>query len=139
MTALRTLDQERAAAALHAVEEVRGRDVAREYRSHAEGLPAMLVSSGLAPALAFLSAKGAGGKGGEPKAPGYLARHLATWVLPQVFGREPARDPILECFQSITGCDSTRYRIAEREALELAVWIKRFAQAYLPRPEGGGE
>lgn len=134
MSALRTLDQERAAAALRAVESIRGPRVAADYRTQAQGLPAMLVSSGLAPTLAFLAAKGTD----EDKAHAHLAQHLAAWVLRQVFGEEPAGEPASCCFHRITEADSVTYRRAEREALELAVWIKRFAEAYLPKKEGGG-
>lgn len=134
MSALRTLDQERAAAALRAVESIRGGRVAGDYRTQAQGLPAMLVSSGLAPALAFLAAKGSD----EGKAHAHLARDVAGWVLRQVFREEPGGDAASRCFRRITEADSSTYRRAEREALELAVWIKRFAEAYLPKKEGGG-
>jgi CRISPR-associated protein Cmr5 len=135
MSPARTLDQERAEAALRAIEEVRGKPLAGDYRTQAQGLPAMLVSSGLGPALAFLAAKGAD----EGKAHGHLARHVASWVLSEVFGeREPAGgDVVASCFRRITASDSSTYRRAEREALELAAWIKRFAEAYLTKGEGG--
>ncbi len=136
MSAARTLDQERAAAALKAVERVCGTTLESDYRTQAQGLPAMLVSSGLAPALAFLAAKGSE----KDKAHGRLAHDVATWVLSQVFGEEErgSDDVVMRCFRRITGSDSSTYRRAEREALELAVWIKRFAEAYLPKREGRG-
>lgn len=129
MSALRTLDQDRAREALEAVESVRGEPVAADYRAQAQGLPAMLVSSGLAPALAFLAAKGT-------EAHARLARHVAAWVLDQVFGESEGDDAVARCFLLITEADSSTYRRAEREALELAVWIKRFAEAYLEKREG---
>lgn len=129
MSAPRTLDQERAAAALRAVEEVRDKPHRSEYRSLSEGLPALLVASGLAPALAFLAAKADRGK---PH--GELGRQVAAWVLERVFDERPqGNEALARCLQRITQGDSATYRQAEHEALELAVWIKRFAQAYIEK------
>jgi CRISPR type III-B/RAMP module-associated protein Cmr5 len=136
MTDKRTLEQQRVEAALRSVESV-PREAAEEYRSLAQGFPAMLVSSGIAPALAFLEArakrtKEKDNKDSKVNASALLSSHVAKWVLENCFKETSSGNtPGQQCLKKLSGVDSVRYRLAEREAVEFAVWVKRFAQAYL--------
>ncbi len=123
MNQLGTLDQRRAGAALEAVTDVERSNAAKEYATQAKGLPALLISSGLAPTLAFLA--------GKTDAHRRLAADVSRWVLERVLGRSGAEDPTRECLRRLSESDSATYRRAEGEALEIATWLKRFAQAYL--------
>jgi CRISPR type III-B/RAMP module-associated protein Cmr5 len=123
--AVRTLTQQRAGAALAAIEAVRRQRWQADYKRQAKGLPAMLLASGLAPTLAFLSSKG--------DAHAELAGHISSWILHSVFGKD--EDGSVErCLHALAEADSAGYRRAEGEALEIAGWLKRLADAYL---EGG--
>jgi CRISPR type III-B/RAMP module-associated protein Cmr5 len=123
--AVKTLTQQRAAAALAAIETVRRQRWEADYKRQAKGLPAMLLASGLAPTLAFLWSKGG--------AHAELAAHISSWILRSVFGKD-GDGSVERCLRALAEADSAGYRRAEGEALEIAGWLKRLADAYL---EGG--
>lgn len=118
----RTLDQQRVGWALEAIDRV-GRGQAQDYARQAKGLPAMLLASGLAPCLAFLESK----KGGHA----LLAQHVSGWILRAIFGHDGDEGSVKRCLAELSRADSATYRRAEAEAIELAGWLKRFADAYL--------
>jgi len=123
-SALWTLEQERAKHAWDCVQEVKDKHkhFASDYRAIAVKVPSLIVTNGLGQTLAFLKAKG-----NEHEV---LYRHLTDWV-----GRKVnANGDLLNWL--LNTATSQQYRLATMEALALLQWLKRFAEAELPK---GGE
>jgi CRISPR-associated protein Cmr5 len=123
-SALRTLEQERAKHAWDCVQEVKDKPFAGDYRTIAVRVPSLIVTNGLGQTLAFLKAKGKGEPGNEHEV---LYRHLADWV-----GRKVNADGDLLSWL-VNTATSQQYRLATMEALALLQWLKRFAEAELPK------
>ncbi len=118
-----TLQQERAASAWAQIEQVEAhlRDVKKEYGSLVRGLPAMILSDGLAQTLAFLLAKGKG----DAKKPHQAAyEHLSAWVCQRLNAGKN-----MDLLQWVLQKSSADYRRATTEALAYLHWLKRFAEA----------
>lgn len=97
------------------------------YGALARKTPALIMSAGLGQTLAFLRAKGKGKGWNEHQ---MLYNHLSVWVV----GRLSVNaSDLLEVVRQNT---SEVYRLATVEALAFLVWLKRFAEAELPEPEG---
>jgi CRISPR-associated protein Cmr5 len=118
---LRTLEQERAKHAWECVQEVKDRTFAGDYRSIAVKAPSLILTNGLGQTLAFLRSK--------PDRPHFqsLYHHLARWVGEKV----RADGDFLNWL--VSEADSQQYRLATMEALALLQWLKRFAEAELPK------
>jgi CRISPR-associated protein Cmr5 len=123
-SALRTLEQERAKHAWDCVQEVKDKPFAGDYRTIAVKVPSLIVTNGLGQTLAFLKAKGKGEPGNEHEV---LYRHLTDWV-----GRKVHADGDLLSWL-VNTATSQQYRLATMEALALLQWLKRFAEAELPK------
>jgi CRISPR-associated protein Cmr5 len=123
-SALRTLEQERAKHAWDCVQEVKDKPFAGDYRTIAVRVPSLIVTNGLGQTLAFLKAKGKGEPGNEHEV---LYRHLTDWV-----GRKVNADGDLLSWL-VNTATSQQYRLATMEALALLQWLKRFAEAELPK------
>jgi CRISPR-associated protein Cmr5 len=123
-SALRTLEQERAKHAWDCVQEVKDKPFAGDYRTIAVKVPSLIVTNGLGQTLAFLKAKGKGEPGNEHEV---LYRHLTDWV-----GRKVNADGDLLSWL-VNTATSQQYRLATMEALALLQWLKRFAEAELPK------
>jgi CRISPR-associated protein Cmr5 len=120
-SALRTLEQERAKHAWDCVREVKDKPFAGDYRAIAVKVPSLIVTNGLGQTLAFLRSK--------PDRPHFQAlyRHLADWV-----GRKVnANGDLLNWL--VNTATIQQYRLATMEALALLQWLKRFAEAELPK------
>lgn len=119
-----TIEQKRAQFALSRVREVSSnqRRIAGRYRQEVMGLPSMVLTNGLGQTLAFLKAKGAGSQNEHATA----YRHLNDWVRAQL----SLGDDLLE---AVTQMDVSVYRLAQSEALAVLGWLKRFAEAELPK------
>jgi len=120
-SALRTLEQERAQHAWSCVQEVKDKPFAGDYRTIAVKVPSLIVTNGLGQTLAFLRSK--------PDRQHFqlLYRHLADWV-----GRKVHADGDLLNWL-VNEATSQQYRLATMEALALLQWLKRFAEAELPK------
>jgi CRISPR-associated protein Cmr5 len=118
----RTLEQERAAFALDHVEKVKGGDQKAKYKTQLLKLPSRLHSNGLGQTVAFyLSA-------GEGKPEWEICRWLGDW-LGKDHRKIYAGGKLL--IHQIAEQDEDRYREASAEARALAVWLKRFAEAFI--------
>lgn len=104
-----------------------GDEFRKDYGSLARKTPALILSAGLGPTLAFLRAKG---KDKEWDEHNILYSHLSGWVVKRLPGN-PA-----DLLQVIRQNGSDIYRLATVEALAFLTWLKRFAEAELPEPEG---
>lgn len=118
----RTLEQERAAFALANVESVKGGDQKAKYKTQLLKLPSRLHSNGLGQTVAFyLSA-------GSDKPEAKICQWLETWLGEGHRRIYQGRESLIH---SIAGQDEDRYREASAEARALAVWLKRFAEAFI--------
>lgn len=144
MSRQRSLEQERAKAAWNRVAFVRdhgknrkGESYAKQYGSLARSAPADIQANGLGQTLAFWRAKGY--EQGQPKdgdnEHARLYQDVSTWVVEQL--KElgvafPVKEPDLLNWVVETA-DTDQYRWATTEAIAFLIWIKRFAEAELPR------
>jgi CRISPR-associated protein Cmr5 len=101
-----------------------GKEWKGRYGSVVRKLPSYILTNGLGQTLAFLKAKGKGEPGNEHEV---LYRHLADWV-----GRKVNADGDLLSWL-VNTATSQQYRLATMEALALLQWLKRFAEAELPK------
>lgn len=114
-----TLQQERAKHAWQKVKDVEEgqlkEEQRKEYSSLVRGLPAMIQHDGLAPALAFLKAKGK-----EHHKTAYA--QLQSWMRLQMGFQDDLIEFLLDN-------NSLTYRQATTEALAYLNWLKRFTEA----------
>ena len=121
----RTLEQERAAFALANVERVKAGEQKAKYKTQLLKLPSRLHSNGLGQTVAFyLSA-------GSDKPEWEICQWLEAWLGERHRGIYKGRESLIH---NIAKQDEDRYREASAEARALAVWLKRFAEAFI-----GGE
>ncbi|HZU05386.1 MAG TPA: type III-B CRISPR module-associated protein Cmr5 [Chloroflexota bacterium] len=119
-----SLDQERAAQAARDVRAVKSEPAADKYRSLVEGLPAMILANGLGQTCAYLLARAEG----KTNTPEYtLYGQLGRWLTGRIAGLQG------DLLSALTETDVGTYRRAQIEALAYLQWLKRFAQAELPR------
>jgi len=117
VTQRRAHTQRMAAFALARVREVQQRK--DQYKSYAAKLPAMIVTNGLAAALAFMRDK-------ESEAWGDLYRHVEAWF--REVGWLGDGEGLLEKVLTVSVVE---YRRWTREALALAEWLSRMASVEL--------
>jgi CRISPR-associated protein Cmr5 len=128
-----TLEQERAKFALERIDAVvqAKKDLAK-FKTQLVKLPARLHSNGLGQTVAFYLATGEG----KPEVE--ICRWLETWL-----SRERNVYPAGKLIHCITGSAlpegadaEAKYREASAEARALAVWLKRFAEAFIADGSG---
>lgn len=128
------LDQKRAKKAWNALKG----NVTKEYHSLARNFPSMIQSMGIGQSVAFLMAKD------KTEHKLYL-KHVTTWLVfdddnsvPWTTPRGSDNDPH-RLIQRLLDEDSYVWWHAEREAIEYAIWLKRFAEAlYQPLDRSHG-
>lgn len=130
----RTRAQLRAADALHRVLELetsKHADWLDEYAGYVERLPAAILINGLGQAAAFELA--AAGKDQESPHR-QLYRDLEGWLCGEHGPYyQPGEKPHL--MQAIVSRDRATYLQAQAEALAWLEWLKKFAVAYLKKPD----
>jgi CRISPR-associated protein Cmr5 len=126
----RTLEQERAAFALERVELLKKHgDKAREAAMYIRKLPAMTFTNGLGQALAFLLAKAENDGNFDPARQVYLI--IADWLIERKIYLGESADLI----RTMMANDRYQYQLAQEEAWALLEWLKKFADALLPKEE----
>ncbi len=141
MSRQRSLEQDRAKASWECIDQVKKKNeqlsekkkYAREYGGLAQSAPADIQASGLGQTLAFWRAKGF--EKGHPRiddAHAEILEHVSAWlgkqrILPD--GRDA-----LEWIAKDASTDD--YRRASAEAVAFLTWLKRFAEAELPKGKG---
>lgn len=121
------LSQRRARHALAAIREMENKDCGH-YVSYVNALPAAILQNGLGQALAALNA-------GDEEGRKFLYQQISAWLCnTREDAPYPAESDVLE---AITQQDEDAYLIAQAEALAYLEWLKKFANAFLKRPEGG--
>ena len=127
-----TLDQQRAAFAWSAAEEGMNRHH-DSYRQLAKGAPALIMTSGLMPVLAFYRGKDAA----HQKLLEDLMRVISVELWPQELGAAGQASAFTPFMKKLQGCDSQTYRRATESALETLKWIRQFVDA-VEHARGGG-
>ena len=130
-----TLEQQRAEFALGKVEGIRQNEKKAKYKTQLLKLPARLHTSGLGQTVAFYLASG------SDKPESTICTWLEEWLRKAgVYGQEgPLIAWITGSAASLRGDEAkveSLYHRASAEARALAVWLKRFAEAFL---EGKGD
>jgi CRISPR-associated protein Cmr5 len=125
----RSLEQKRAARAWDCVQEAKEQKYAREYGALARGAPSDVQANGLGQTLAFWRAKGY--EHGQPKGEEHcrLLKDVSTWLCYRLNLAE--QTDVVEWIAKQAKTDD--YRRATAEAIAFLVWLKRFAEAELPR------
>ncbi len=95
-----------------------------EYRSHMEGLPALLRSAGLAQTVAFLKAKG----GVQGEIHDHIQAHFRDL---NFLGKEAPT--LIELVTNARTSTTAQYRLHSQIALRVAFWHKRLAQALIEK------
>ncbi len=134
MSVRRSQAQKRAAYALTAIQalQAKRKDEYGNYRGFVRSLPAAIVASGLGQALAMELAGSKRDKGHE-----LLFRHLSDWLCnagQNGWASSPYRGGADIVAQLMAG-DEANYIRAQEEAMALLVWLKKFAEAFLQRPD----
>lgn len=129
----RTKEQKRAEEAWNCIETIEKSFAAKkDYRRIALKLPSFILANGLGQTLAFLKSKG---KGDEKVAEEKVYLDLQRWLTREdVINWGNAKQA--ELMERITSIPSGKYRLVTAEALSFLNWLKRFADARLPKDEG---
>lgn len=127
-----TLDQRRATYALATVQKHRNAAAAARYATLARGIATMVLQNGLGQALAYLLADAEG----KPSPALELYNELQAWLCGPVDAEHPERvysraDLIAELMAG----SRADYQRAQRHALNLLAWMRKFVDAYLPKGE----
>jgi CRISPR-associated protein Cmr5 len=128
-----TLEQKRAKYALDAINKAKEKkgNGGEDYGRHVRKLPAMILNNGLGQVLASLLADD---EGKEQEASWQLYQDLQSWLCKKENPRCICENGKL--ITSLIDNDRSQYLHAQDEALKLLVWMKKFADAYLPKPGG---
>lgn len=110
------LGQQRAAHAWRCVLQ----ECSKEYTNLAKSAPALIMSNGLMPTLAFYKAK-------NKEYHQALLKHLLEWLKIRFSKIEKA--DFSATMKFLHSAESPDYRRATEEALELLRWIRQFAPA----------
>lgn len=123
-----TLEQQRAAFALAKIEGIKSSPEKAKYKTQLLKLPARLHSNGLGQTVAFYLSSGAG----KPETV------ICDWLQAWLVGEPQKIYPAQALVKSLAGLGlpedmdpEARYRLASVEARALAVWLKRFAEAFI--------
>jgi len=120
-----TLEQERASFALARIDQIKEAQDKAKYKTQLLKLPARLHSNGLGQTVAFYLSVGQ-----STKPEWVICNWLQTWLRDQREILPPGQDLIHSLAATDDGAES-RYREASAEARALAVWLKRFAEAFI--------
>jgi len=120
-------DQGLAAKAWTVVRDAKTRGASDEFRTRVMGLPAMLQSGGLIATMTFLRGRQRRGEDALQQAYGRVFDALAEHVAP---GRPEG------ALAWLTQCGPSDYRRATIAARDLALWLRRAAEAELAEVAG---
>ena len=135
MPGQKTLNQERAEFALKKVKNIKDSknieaSVKDKYASNVKRLPALIITNGLIPTLAFLKSK-------EEIKPLYDT--MNEWLKRKVFSKDDTMNERLkekgfsnnnddDALEYLLTCDFSILRLATMEAIAFANWLKRMVE-----------
>lgn len=131
MSHLENIEHERAKEAWSCIgyvnEEVESRSFKKEYRSIVMKLPTLIITNGLGQTLAFLKSKG---KGDKNKPEEKVYQDIDGWLSKNKNIHWNARGELLE---RVIALPNDKFRQVTAETLAFFSWMKRFADAVLPK------
>lgn len=115
--------QNRAKFAHHAIQHVKDNVYGKDYGSLARRFPSLILTDGIASALAFLKAK-------MPKKEQHkvLYGHINTWIMQEKIKPKTDHKDLLNWL--IEEATTNDYRQVTTEVLAYAGWLKRFVEAH---------
>jgi CRISPR-associated protein Cmr5 len=132
MSAAKSLDLQRAEHALQAVENLQDKNI-DHYVSYVQALPANILQNGLGQSMATLLAASKDKQDDDPHH--RLYKQIQSWLCrKQVDAPYSSQSKLI---QAITEGNEQAYLHAHAEALAYLVWLKKFAVAFLSKPDHG--
>jgi CRISPR-associated protein Cmr5 len=128
----RTLEHERAAFAYEKVKRCKGENVdyRKKYATHVRSLPTMVLQNGLGQALAFLLADAEGNQTPSIQ----LYSELQDWLCgTPISGWQERVYAEGELIERLIQGSRADYQRAQQSVLALLSWMRKFADAYLPK------
>ena len=129
MSQITNLEHERAKEAWSCIDfvntEYDNKGFKKDYRSIVMKFPTMIITNGLGQSLAFLKAKG---KNDEHKSEEKLYRDIENWLDKRIQWNAKG-----ELIEKVISLPSDKFRFATTETLSYLSWMKRFADAVLPK------
>jgi len=130
---IENLEQQRAEEAWSCVDyvnrEIDDPSFKKEYRSLAMRLPSLIITNGLGQTLAFLKAKG---KGKDSKPEEKIYQDIDGWLSKSKKIKWTTKGELIE---RLIALNSSEFRFATYETLSFLTWLKRFADAVLPKED----
>ena len=99
----------------------------RKFATYAKRLPALIITNGLLPTLAFLASKD------DSRA---VYETLVKWLQEKDYITKNDLDKAID---EVASMDASNLRAITTEALAFADWLKRLSEAYLSDEEGDGQ
>lgn len=99
----------------------------REYRSIVMKTPTLIITNGLGQTIAFLKSKGKGDKNNPEEK---LYQDIEDWLNKRIEWTTTGG-----LIEKIIALPSYKFRYATSETLSYLSWLKRFADAVLPKEE----
>jgi CRISPR-associated protein Cmr5 len=130
MSLIENIEHERAKEAWSCVDYVNSEErdkFKKEYRSVVMKSPTMIITNGLGQTLAFLKSKG---KNDENKPEEKLYKDIEGWLNKRV--KWTAKGELIE---KVIALPNDKFRYATSETLSYLSWMKRFADAVLPKED----
>jgi len=123
-----TKEQQRSAFALEKITNVYGETISKEDANFIVGVPTMILTGGLAQTMAFLLSKQDPKKANDVKEV-KLFKIIQQWLTSELRVPNEGGDTrkFLEHFAKL---DHEKYLLAQKEALALLQWLKRYARAF---------
>lgn len=126
----RTIDQQRADFAYQTMTQYgQHGDDAKKFATLVRGLPTMVLQNGLGQALAYLLADAEGKKSPSQE----LYQRLQEWLCGATMEGRPERVYEGKLIEQLMRCSRDDYQRAQQSALGLLAWMRKFADAFLPK------
>lgn len=132
MSHISNLEHERAKEAWSCIDYINTEDdydknFKKEYRSLVMKLPTLIISNGLGQTIAFLKSKSKSNENKE-KPEAKIYKDLEGWLDKRILWTTKG-----ELIEKIIGLPSDKFRFATAETIAYLSWMKRFAEAVLPK------
>ena len=132
MSQITNLEHERAQEAWSCIDCINSEDdynkgFKKEYRSIVMKLPTLIITNGLGQTLAFLRSKG---KGDKRKPEDKIYQDIDGWLSKNKNIHWNAKGELIE---RVIALPSDKFRQVTTETLAYLSWMKRFADAVLPK------
>jgi len=130
MSLVENIEHERAKEAWGCINYVKSKEedkFKKEYRSVVMKAPTMIIINGLGQTLAFLKSKG---KNDKSKPEEKLYRDIENWLNKRVQWTAN-----VELIEKVISLPNDKFRYATAETLSFLSWMRRFADAVLPKED----